>query len=221
LATDDASILAFYTTNSKAANYKKYLTDLVGRLKTNIDLVYNSWTSGYRNTYIASNGDTQSSSVNITVNAFVKNFEKNIRAEKVGYPAGIFSEGALFPENVEAFYKNDISKDLLNTSIHASQDFFNGKHFNSSETGPGLKTYLDFLNAAKSNEKLSDVINNQYAAMFSANSALSNSFSQQMNTDITKMDASYDAMQELVVLLKLDMMPAFKITIDYVDSDGD
>ena len=33
--------------------------------------------------------------------------------------------------------------------------------------------------------------------------------------------AAYDAIQQNVVYLKLDMMQALNITVDYVDSDGD
>lgn len=221
LASNDADIIAFYTTNSNASGYKKYLTDLANRLQTNIDAIVTSWNSGYRNTYVSSNGNSTSSSVNITTNNFVKNIEKDIRAGKVGIPSGIFSAGVLYPEKVEAYYKNDISKELLNASIQASKDFFNGKHFNSSATGASLKSYLDYLNATKGGQKLSDVINNQYTTIFSATDALNNSFSQQINDDNSKMIAAYNTLQELVVLTKLDMMEALKISIDYVDSDGD
>ncbi len=33
--------------------------------------------------------------------------------------------------------------------------------------------------------------------------------------------ASYDELQRLVVLFKVDMVQAFDVTIDYVDADGD
>jgi hypothetical protein len=46
--------------------------------------------------------------------------------------------GIKYPEKVEVFYKKDLSKELLNTALKASQDFFNGKHFNSTATGEGL-----------------------------------------------------------------------------------
>lgn len=221
LGTTDASIVEFYSTNANAANYKKYLTDVTGSLKTNIDAVVTDWNSGFRNSYVANNGTSVSSSVNKTANLFVKSFEKDIRTGKIGIPAGIFSGGVKYPEKVEGYYKNDISKELLNISIKASQDFFNGKHFNSTATGEGLKSYLDFLNATKNNQKLSDIINNQFAAIYTTNNVLNNSFSQQVNADNSKMIASYDALQQNVIYTKLDMMQALKITIDYVDSDGD
>lgn len=221
LGANDASIVGFYATNANATNYKQYLTAVVGKLKIDVDAVVTGWNSGFRNSYVANNGTSVSSSINKTVNLFVKNFEKDIRTGKVGIPAGIFSGGITYAEKVEGYYKNDISKELLNISIKASQDFFNGKHFNSTTTGEGLKSYLDFLKAVKNGQKLSDVINNQFATIYTVNNTLNNSFSQQVSTDNSKMIATYEALQQNVINTKLDMMQALKITIDYVDGDGD
>ncbi|MFE3849125.1 imelysin family protein [Flavobacterium sp. LB3P45] len=221
LSTSDAAIVGFYATNTNATNYKQYLSAVVSKLKTNIDAVVTDWNSGFRNSYVANNGTSVSSSVNKTTNLFVKNLEKDIRAGKLGIPAGVFSSGVKYPEKVEGYYKNDISKELLNISLKAQQDFFNGKHFNSTTTGAGLKMYLDFLNAIRNNQKLSDIINNQFTTIFTVNTTLNNSFSQQINTDNSKMIAAYDALQQNVIYVKLDMMQALNITIDYVDGDGD
>lgn len=221
LSTSDASIVSFYTTNSNAANYKQYLVAVANRLKTNVDAIVTDWNSNFKASYIANNGTSVSSSVNKTTNNFVKSFEKDIRAGKVGIPAGVFSSGVLYADKVEGFYKNDISKILLNESIKASQDFFNGKYFNAATTGESLKSYLDFLAIVRNGQKLSDIINNQYNTVFTVNNALNNSLSQQVSTDNSKMISSYDALQQNVIYLKLDMMQALNITIDYVDGDGD
>ncbi|HSD13190.1 MAG TPA: imelysin family protein [Flavobacterium sp.] len=221
LGADDATIVTFYTSNTNAAKYKQYLTDLSAKLKSNADLIVNDWNASYRSTFIGSNGNSVSSSVNRMVNIYVKNYEKNVRAGKVGIPAGIFSSGTTYGNKVEAYYKNDISKVLLNEAVKASQDFFNGKYFNSSQTGPGLKAYLDYLNVVKNGQPLSTIINSQFATVSSANSVLSDSFSEQIFTDNSKMIAAYDEMQWNVVYFKTDMMPALNITVDYVDADGD
>ncbi len=221
LAATDAEIIGFYTTNGNAVNYKQYIVNLTAKLKTDADLIVTDWNSGYRDTFVTSNGNAVSSSVNKVTNLFVKNFEKDIRAGKIGIPAGIFSGGTLFPEKTEAFYKNDVCKVLLFEALKAQQDFFNGKHFNSATTGESLKSYLDFLNAVRDGQNLSDVINNQFTAINSPVNALDVSFSQQINTDNTKMLTAYDALQQNVVYTKLDMMQALNITIDYVDNDGD
>ena len=221
LATSDQAIIAFYVTNANATNYKNYLVALNNRLKSNIDAILTDWKSSYRNTYVANSGTSVSSSVNITTNNFVKNLEKDVRSGKVGIPAGMFSNGAKFPEKVEAFYKNDVSKELLNIGTKATQDFFNGKHFANTSTGPSLKSYLDYVNAVRDGKKLSDIINDQYATIYSTNSSLNNSFSEQVTTNNTKMLSTYDALQQNVIYTKLDMMQALNITIDYVDGDGD
>ena len=131
------------------------------------------------------------------------------------------AESAESASVVEAFYKNDVSKILLNESLKAARDFFNGKYFNSNTTGESLKSYLDFVNANPNNQKLSEIINNQFAIILSVNNNLNDSFSTQISNDNLKMIASYDALQRNVIFTKIDMMQALNVKIDYVDSDGD
>ena len=221
LGDSDAEIVGFYTTNENANAYKMYLTALINKLNTNSEAILNDWNTTYRNSFIASNGTAVSSSTNKMANLFVKNFEKDIRTGKIGIPSGVFSNGTLFPEKVEGFYKKDISKALLNTAIQAQQDFFNGKAFNSSEIGPSLKSYLDEVKAVRNGQNLSTIINNQFATIYSANEMLNVNFSQQIESDNAKMIEAYDALQQNVIYFKLDMMQALNITIDYVDGDGD
>ncbi|WP_338409740.1 imelysin family protein [uncultured Flavobacterium sp.] len=221
LGSSDANILVFYTSNSNANNYKQYLIDVTAKLKTNSNSVLTDWTTSYRATFISSNGNAVSSSVNKMTNLFVKNLEKDIRSGKIGIPSGIFSSGVLYPEKVEAYYKNDISKELLNTAVQAQQDFFNGKNFSNSSTGPSLKSYLDYVNTVRSGQNLSDIINNQFLNIYTSNNLLDNNFSTQITNDNSKMLNAYDALQLNVVYIKLDMMQALNITIDYVDGDGD
>ena len=221
LADSDSAIIAQYTSNSNATACKLYLTNLVSALKTKGSAILADWNGSYRATFIGSNGTAVSSSTNKMTNLFVKNFEKDIRWSKVGIPAGVFSNGTLFPEKVEGFYKKDISKKLLNTAIQAQQDFFNGKYFASSQVGPSLKSYLDDVNAVRNGLNLSAIINNQFETIYTTNAVLNNNFSEQINSSNSKMLEAYDAMQQNVVYFKLDMMQALNITIDYVDGDGD
>lgn len=221
LANSDEAIVSKYSTDSNAAAYKQYLTALTAALKTKSTAILTDWTSSYRATFISSNGTAVSSSTNKITNLFVKNFEKDIRTAKVGIPSGVFSNGALFPEKVEGYYKKDISRRLLNTAIKSQQDFFNGKYFASSQVGPSLKSYLDDVKAVRNGLNLSAIINNQFETIYATNESLNDNFAQQVATNNTKMLQSYDAMQLNVVYFKLDMMQALNITIDYVDGDGD
>ncbi len=223
LATTDAEIIDFYVTNANATKYKQYLTDLTNQLKVNIDLVVTDWNGSYKNTFISSNGNSVSSSTNKMINNFIRYFEKDIRSGKVGIPAGIFlnSNGTVNPTKVEAYYKNDVSKILLNEAIKASQDFFNGKHFNNATEGASLKSYLDFLGTVRNGQNLSTIINSQFATINTVNATLNNSFSTQVISNNTSMIESYDAMLQNLVYLKVDMIQALNVSIDYVDNDGD
>ncbi len=221
LGQSDAEIVSFYTTNANAASYKTYLITVTNALKSNSSAILTDWNGSYRATFIGSNGTAVSSSTNKMTNLFVKNFEKDIRSGKVGIPAGVFSNGNLFPEKVEGFYKKDISKTLLTTAIQAQQDFFNGKYFASSQVGPSLKSYLDDVKAVRNGLNLSAIINNQFETIYTTNATLNDDFSQQITSNNSKMLEAYDAMQQNVVYFKLDMMQALNITIDYVDGDGD
>lgn len=221
LGTSDAEILSFYTTNENASAYKQYIVNLAAALSGKSTLILNDWNGSYRNTFISNNGTAVSSSTNKMTNLFVKNFEKDIRTGKIGIPAGVFSNGTLFPEKVEGFYKKDVSKLLLNKAIQSQQDFFNGKSFNSSETGPSLASYLDDVKAIRNGQNLSAIINNQFTSIYATNATLNDNFSQQVSTNNAKMIEAYDALQQNVIYFKLDMMQALNITIDYVDGDGD
>ena len=221
LALSDTEIVAFYASGTNAESYKSYLAALTGKLQQTITEIVVDWTSGYRDSFVANNGNTVSSSVNMVTNNFVKYFEKDIRAAKIGIPAGLFSNGLRFPEKLEAIYKQDVSKELLIAAVQGAKDFYNGKHFNDAGVGESLKSYLDFVNAVRDGQNLSTVINNQFISIFSKLSLLDVNLSEQVNNENEKMIAAYDALQQNVIYLKLDMMQALNITVDYVDSDGD
>jgi hypothetical protein len=46
-------------------------------------------------------------------------------------------------------------------------------------------------------------------------------FYNQIGGDNTQMTLAYDELQKVVVLIKVDMLQAFNISVDYVDADGD
>lgn len=214
----DVAIITYYEGN---ANARDYVTDLTGHLKNVADAILADWNGNYRQTFVNGTGTAVSAPINQTVNNFVKNLEKDVRTPKLGIPAGKFSNGTTFPDKVEAYYRNNVSKELLLEALTASRNFFNGKYFNSQTTGPGLKGYLDAVHAVRNGQNLSDIINAQYDAAIAAANQLNNSFDAQITTDNSKMLAAYDALQLVIVYEKLDMLQALNISIDYVDGDGD
>lgn len=216
IAESDMAIINKYTANTK---YTNYLTALVNKMVTSTDVVINDWTN-YKETFIGSTDNTASSSVNKLTNDFIYYYEKGLRANKVGIPAGVFSGGPL-KGNVEAFYKKDVSKELLLEAMDAAIKFYNGTSFDGISSGPSLKSYLAHLNSTKDGSTLSALIASKLDSAKTQINFLSNNFVSQIESDNSKMLTSYDAIQVVVVLLKVDMLQAFNINVDYADADGD
>lgn len=216
IAESDMAIINKYTANTK---YTNYLTVLVNKMVTSTDEVINDWTN-YKETFIGSTDNTASSSVNKLTNDFIYYYEKGLRANKVGIPAGVFSGGPL-KGNVEAFYKKDVSKELLLEAMDAAIKFYNGTSFDGISSGPSLKSYLAHLNSTKDGSTLSALIASKLDSAKTQINFLSNNFVSQIESDNSKMLTSYDAIQAVVVLLKVDMLQSFNINVDYTDADGD
>jgi len=219
LADNDTELLEFYTTNPDASKYLAYASDVTNQMKALTQDVTTDW-STYEQTFIGNSSNTATGSINKLVNDYMFYYEKGLRANKIGIPAGNFSATPL-PEKVEGYYRSDISKALATEALAAVKDFFNGKAYNGNTSGESLASYLDYLNTIKNGEDLSTLINNQFDIAQSKINILDNNFTTQINTDNTKMTEAFDALQMAVVLLKVDMLQALNISVDYVDADGD
>jgi len=201
-------------------NYGKYLTDLVDKMVSLTYEIKSSWNDEYKSSFISSTDNTASSSINKVVNDFIYYFEKGYRANKIGIPAGVFSDKPL-PDRVEAYYGKNYSKILALEATDAVNYFFNGNYSNDKESkGLSIKDYLDYLEADKE-EKLSEKINSQLEKIKTKVLELNTNFSEQVNQENLKMLIAYDVIQANVVFLKVDMLQVLNISVDYVDADGD
>ncbi len=212
VAQDDASIITKFTD----AKYADYLSDVIDQMETLTKTVLDDWTSSYKTTFISQTENTATSALNKFTNDFVFYYEKGLRANKIGIPAGNFSATPLV-DKVEGLYSKVYSKELVLIALDAVQDLFNGKAYSTSSTGGSFKSYLNDLNRSE----LVSLINSRFDDARQKLQALDNDFGVQINADNTKMTEAYDALQLAVVSLKVDMLQAFNISVDYVDADGD
>lgn len=220
LGENNDETLTYFTTRANAEGYRQLLNAVSQSIHSLTQEVLASWTGTFRDGFVSNTDSSVNGSVDRLTNDFIFYYEKALRAGKVGIPAGIFSNDPL-PQNVEAFYKGDISKELLIAAIQTTQDFFNGKHFNSATVGIGFKDYLDALNSVKNGEDLSLLINNQFNLSKEAASNLNDNFALQINEDNNTMLEAYNQLQRNVVFMKVDMLQALSIEVDFVDTDGD
>jgi predicted lipoprotein len=191
-------------------NYRAYAATLIARIATLNKSVLVDWNGTSRDLFIQNDGSSATASIDRTVNDYIFHYEKFLRAGKVGIPAGIFSDAPL-ANRAEALYAG-YAKELFVEALRASSDFFSNQ---------GLKEYLDVLAVSRDGELLSSQIVSQFAVIEAASADLSNSYAEQVGIDNGQMLQLYDEMQKLVVLLKVDMVQALSINIDYVDADGD
>jgi hypothetical protein len=221
LEVDDTSLVNRFSTSADADKLVAYMGDLIDDMIQLTSPVVDAWEGEYRGTFVTNDGSSATASVDRFVNDFIFYYEKFLRAGKMGIPLGVFS-GTPAPNTIEAFYKVDISNQLFLTGLQAVQDFFNGKHFNSTTTGESLASYLVDLNTLKDGAALNELINNQFNEARSRVSALGTFRNEvENNNPPTNMLSAYNEVQKAVPLLKVDMVSALSISIDFVDADGD
>ncbi len=221
LENDDTALVSRFDTASDAQNRLAYINDVLDDMITLTDQVVQEWQGSFRDAFINNDGSSAAASTDRFVNDFILYYEKFLRAGKMGIPLGVFS-GTPAPNTIEAFYKADVSRTLFLTGLSSVQDFFNGKHFDSNTTGESLASYLRALNEVKDGDDLDDVINDQFDLAREMVSSL-DTFRNEIenNSPPTDMFMAYDEVQRAVPLLKVDMVSAMSINIDFVDADGD
>jgi len=222
VAENNIQILDIYSIDNNSTF--TYLNLLVSKMIENTDAVIYYWETN-RQDFINSTGNTSSSSLNMLANDFVYYYEKGLRANKIGIPAGVWS--GEIPQNVEAYYKSDISKILAIEGLQACINFFKGIHFGESQiNGEGLYDYLAYLDDTNYSDSsmfigLQDDILDSFDNSMIKLEQLNNNFALQIETDNIKMLEAYDSIQQGVVRLKTNMLSILGISVDYYDADGD
>ena len=174
--------------------------------------------------FVNSVDNTSTSSMNMMVNDFIYYYEKGFRANKFGIPAGVFSSKPI-PENIECYYSKVNSKKLAMESLRRIIEFYEGLEYGTGYPYPGnsgasLKKIIIELDQATGENNLGNRISEKINTA-SKCSKLDENFYNQINNNNTKFLRVYDAIQEVVVLLKVDMLQLLSINVDYVDADGD
>ena len=215
IAENKDAVIELYSTNSKYGNYLSTLGNLMSDVTNS---VVEDWSS-YKDTFNSSTENTATSAFNMMVNDFVFYFEKGLRTNKIGIPAGRFSSLPL-PEKIEAYYysKNgfgNLSKTLVLEARQAATDFFTGSN-SEGVKGPSYSTYLDYLET-----EIGPTVETKLEEAKVRLDNLQDNFITQISDNNTLMLLAFDALQTIVVNLKTDMLSNFNIAVDYTDADGD
>ncbi len=220
---DNSAVLAQFTSDPNAPRRMAYLTATATHLTDSAEALHAFWQpdqEDYATAFIEADmdgGDIQSS-INMIVNQLLSELEGIIN-QRLGKPLGKSSGGDPHPELVEALY-SDHSLPRIIATVEGMQALFNGSSDSSAEA-LGLDDYLDFLDATYENGALSDAINAQFEAALAALSAIDQPLDQAIENQPEQVEAAYQELRTLLVLLKSDMVNQLGVTITFNDNDGD
>ena len=206
LAETDEAILSFYT-NSNANDYNSFLSKVTNRIAALTSEVKNDFENNLANQIKSDIGFGNS-----IFNNYLQYFEKRVRSSKVDFPAGKF-DGTPSPEVIESLFNPEQSKRLLIEAFNDIELFYLGTEesesswskilINLEEDGLDAKIKLAILEAKNAIDDLDD------------------NLKLQVETDNAKMLATRDKIQQVVRLLKVDVVSVLGINITFIDNDGD
>ena len=208
-----------YTSDVLATARKQYLMAVVNKMIEKVTRVNEGWNT-FRSTFIISTGTDVNSSLSVMVNNFVLYYERYLRGGKIGLPVGAMT-GVAKPELVESYYSPELSENLLIEALVAVQAFYKGIG-NNGNSGESLKSYLMSLGTKDDNGVLiAEVIETELQEAMSAVSNINGTIATAVQNDRQTVLKAYEEIQDVVALLKVDMVSAFSISITYTDNDGD
>lgn len=195
-----------------------YLYGIISNMKERWSIVHSYWITSISD-FVSNQGTDAGSSLSLLINAWNENYELAKR-QKLGDPAGVNTLNIIYPKGVEAYYSG-ISLDLLQASLQASQDIYEGIRFVGNENGEGLADLLEFVEAQKDGTSLHQIITSQFATTQTAINAISGNLSTAIESDNTTVRDAYAEYSKQVLHTKTDMPSILCISITYVDNPSD
>ena len=218
IGQNEEEIILKYTLEE--SKYGKYFLEIIDKMMELTTQVKDSWDDEFRDEFIKSTDNTSTSSINQVINDFIFYFEKGYRANKIGIPAGRYSDGPL-PDRIEAYHGKKYSKILILEATDAIDNFYNGRFSNDiTSSGLSINDYLSYMESDQ-DDKLAEKINEQLKKIKTKLTELNTDFSEQIRQDNLEMLITFDIIQANVVFLKVNLLQKLNINIDYADADGD
>jgi predicted lipoprotein len=210
LFRDDASAILTEMQDANNWAYFKANFDLV---QTKTNAVYDAWQNGYSNDFKGNTSSNVGGSISLLVNQLNFDFEL-LKNAKIGIPLGKKTLGVTQVDKIESpFAKQSIA--LAVENLNSIENAFKGA------SGSGLDDYLDALGAKYNQNDLSDEILSGFAESRTALEAIDNDLATAIDSETSKVETAHTALQNLVVLLKVDMPSQLGVQITYQDNDGD
>jgi len=192
-----------------AATRKKYVRDVITRMKSLTQTILAQWNGGYRAIFIGSLKTDVGSSIGLMVNQFALEMDR-MKGPRIGWPFGKQSNGIVFADKCEAYYTG-FSAALAVENLSSLKNYYSGG------SGSGIDDYLVLLKKDQLNK---DVLA-QFDVAINALKAIPDPMSAAFTNNASLIEEAYKQVQKLLTLLKTDVASATSVQINYMDNDGD
>lgn len=196
---------------------KAYLIALRDHARTWIQDMNTGW-SGYKETFISSDGKDVGSSTALLYNEFLKSYEA-IKNFKIGLPAGNRAgQTQAEPEKVESYYSSKSVQHIRENFISV-ENIWRGK----SRSGTDGLGFDDWLNTLQDGQNLKAQTEAQFAVVHAQNTTFQDSevLSQLIQSDLPRVQNWYIEYQKCTRYIKSDLSSLIGIAITFSSSDGD
>lgn len=200
---------------------RQYLLALAANLRRNANDLRRYWSESgrhYAKTFIQSDqeGGQLQGSINMLANRMFYHLEDNLQM-RLGHPAGIALGSEPRPDLVES-PRSGQSLQHIAHNLMGLQNTFNGGQL---ENSLGFDDYLDFLGAEFEGRPLSEVINARFQAAIQAIHSIEQPLHIAVVESPTEIASLYEAMRQLLILIRADMKSHLSILVTLSDRDGD
>ena len=153
-------------------------------------------------------GNELQGSISMLTNELIELSEK-IANDKLNYPRkGVYGEPQ--PETVESPYGNH-SLPLAIANLRGLHQIYQ----------TGFDDYLDFLALSSPDDPLSQKIDAQFTTAITALEAIDQPLAEAVLDQPETVEAAYNEVKNLLVLIKVDMANQLGVTVTFSDNDGD
>lgn len=188
---------------------KKYVRDVLTRMKGLVANANTQWKGTYRTTFINSLKTDVGSSIGYLVNQLA--YEMDVmKGPRIGWPFGKLSNGRVFADKSEGYYSG-LTQELAVANLTSLKNYFTGGQ------GHGIADYLVLLKK----EALADQVLSQFDIAIAALNAIPQPMAAAFSKNPTQVEEAYRQVQKLLTLIKTDVASATSIQITYQDNDGD
>ncbi|KQC00717.1 imelysin family protein [Pedobacter sp. Hv1] len=204
----DGAIAKFGDAGS--ANRKKYVQDVLTRIKSLVDQTLSLWKGTYRSQFVSNTKSNSGSPISYMMNQF--SFEMDmIKGPRLGWPFGSQSGGVQFPQLCEGYYSG-LSLELAIENMSSLKNMFTG-----GNSGKGLSDLL----AALGHTQLRTEILNQFDIVNTKLKAIPAPLATSLANHKPLIEDAAKEIQLLLRLIKTDAVSKLGVQISYVDNDGD